>query len=838
MVIMVVHSRSMVLTTKVTTELVPIYDNTQSFTWEVIAEFPVNYDNITRIMLGFENSDDGEIKIGPPSQSYYGGVVYAASRSDNYATDGGPHNLFSNDSLSGTGWHHYALIRDRDQMRYKFYVDHVLTVDISDVNNNVINAESSQYLGIGCQSHNNFWDSFFEGCIDEIRISDVALHPTEFLPFSRENLLVSYPFNGNAIDVTGNGHDGVVSGAGLSLDRFGTQNSSYYFDGENDFINAGMEDAFPGTNDLTFSCWIKSPEADWSGSWPAIITKQVSADGTWTTDPFGLFLDNLGAPIFAIKSPNESAYFGSEQNIADNQWHLITVKYDQTAAIGSIYIDGELDTSTPTVANMIDNPNAPVYIGATYSTNASGFESAFEGNIDDVKIYNRLLSDAEIFSLYMENRIQIVIGDAEASPSTNALVPVYVEFPADSTYRAAELHISGYESGLNFVRVETDGSMLENHNWLIESGEETGSLVIAAAGSDEISGAGVLCYLEFSATSDNCLDMPVNCDFAEFNLNEWNTIENGLVSIMPTPEYGDVNQNGGIDTMDASEVLMFTIDNQDFNCQQMLNADVNEDSLIDGMDASLILQSIANGIELPVAPDDPAFLASGSVSIPELSANSGDPLVVPLSLSGGNNVFSFQGILHFDTTMLVLDASAPISLASGTSGIILKSQVIESGTLQFAGASAQEIGSNNVMVQLNFLVFDELTTGDSTVISFTEFKLNHNLQLDIQAATLVATEFLNEIPQSFTVSHSFPNPFNPSTTIRYGLHELSEVTVRIYDLNGREVWNLETREQAAGWYHLTWNGLSKEGTPVPTGMYIAQIQSGAELQTIKMAYLK
>lgn len=85
---------------------------------------------------------------------------------------------------------------------------------------------------------------------------------------------------------------------------------------------------------------------------------------------------------------------------------------------------------------------------------------------------------------------------------------------------------------------------------------------------------------------------------------------------------------------------------------------------------------------------------------------------------------------------------------------------------------------------------------------------------------------------------SFPNPFNPSTTIRYSLPVTSEVTLVIYNIVGREVTRLVSRSQPAGWYNVQWNGSSSDGTPAGTGVYFARIQAGNYSEVIKMVYLR
>lgn len=93
-------------------------------------------------------------------------------------------------------------------------------------------------------------------------------------------------------------------------------------------------------------------------------------------------------------------------------------------------------------------------------------------------------------------------------------------------------------------------------------------------------------------------------------------------------------------------------------------------------------------------------------------------------------------------------------------------------------------------------------------------------------------------PHSTVLLHSFPNPFNPTTTISYDLPESSEVTLTVYDIAGREVKTLQSQEQPAGNYAVQWNGVDESANQVSTGVYFAQLQAGGYSKTIKMVYLK
>ena len=85
---------------------------------------------------------------------------------------------------------------------------------------------------------------------------------------------------------------------------------------------------------------------------------------------------------------------------------------------------------------------------------------------------------------------------------------------------------------------------------------------------------------------------------------------------------------------------------------------------------------------------------------------------------------------------------------------------------------------------------------------------------------------------------NYPNPFNPSTTIRYCLPEETSVSLVIYDIRGNTVKTFTSETKAAGWYEIIWNGVDESGQPVSTGLYLTRLQAGSFTKTIKMLYLK
>ena len=92
--------------------------------------------------------------------------------------------------------------------------------------------------------------------------------------------------------------------------------------------------------------------------------------------------------------------------------------------------------------------------------------------------------------------------------------------------------------------------------------------------------------------------------------------------------------------------------------------------------------------------------------------------------------------------------------------------------------------------------------------------------------------------EGFYLAQNFPNPFNSSTTIHYGLSQKSAVSIIIYDVLGNTVKTIDAGAKHVGTYEYTWNGTNVSGNPVSTGVYFARLQVGEYNQTIKMLYLK
>ena len=91
----------------------------------------------------------------------------------------------------------------------------------------------------------------------------------------------------------------------------------------------------------------------------------------------------------------------------------------------------------------------------------------------------------------------------------------------------------------------------------------------------------------------------------------------------------------------------------------------------------------------------------------------------------------------------------------------------------------------------------------------------------------------SNVPNTFSLSQNFPNPFNPSTTIKYRVKETSKVQLKVFNILGNEVETLVSGLKPAGNYEVTWNAVN-----LPSGIYFYQLRAGSFTDTKKMVLLK
>jgi len=86
---------------------------------------------------------------------------------------------------------------------------------------------------------------------------------------------------------------------------------------------------------------------------------------------------------------------------------------------------------------------------------------------------------------------------------------------------------------------------------------------------------------------------------------------------------------------------------------------------------------------------------------------------------------------------------------------------------------------------------------------------------------------------SYKLSQNYPNPFNPVTTIKYQMPELNFVTIKVYDVLGKEVATFVNEEKPIGSYEVEF-----DGSALTSGIYFYQLKTDTYIETRKMVLLK
>ena len=102
----------------------------------------------------------------------------------------------------------------------------------------------------------------------------------------------------------------------------------------------------------------------------------------------------------------------------------------------------------------------------------------------------------------------------------------------------------------------------------------------------------------------------------------------------------------------------------------------------------------------------------------------------------------------------------------------------------------------------------------------------------------LGTAYDGFIPEFFSLHQNFPNPFNPSTRIRYDLREETHVSLTVYDMLGKQITSIVSESQSAGVRTVIWDGTDASGRNVSAGVYLYRIQAGTFTETRKMVLLK
>ena len=319
----------------------------------------------------------------------------------------------SNILVNDDKWHHVAVVNNANT--FQLYIDGKADGSSSVMNPNITSGNAM--IGKSTDGAANDW--YFNGDIDELRVYNRALlagdvlnlynaTKNKFVKVAPKNGLVGY-WNMDANDISGatiydksgNGNNGTISGAVIGS---GKVKEALDFDGSNDSIVVTQSSAINLTANMTLSAWvyINGYGAGCTGDQEIIFKR----DSGGTNYQFYYGGDTPGRT-------NKISYYDGTNTLISNDtvnqgvWNHVALTVDDAGNSGTIYINGV--SSGSGTANIGGDSTPDLYIGLSYDVGqCSGQDYPFFGMIDEVRIYNRELSVAEMTQLYEATKINYI----------------------------------------------------------------------------------------------------------------------------------------------------------------------------------------------------------------------------------------------------------------------------------------------------------------------------------------------------------------------------------------------------------------------------------------------
>ncbi|MFH1527492.1 MAG: dockerin type I domain-containing protein [Bacteroidota bacterium] len=602
-----------------------------------------------------------------------------------------------------------------------------------------------------------------DGWLEDFESYSVSTFPSTWIP------------DGNGPNISSNYVDNSVSSSGSnSLRLFGEINSCW---GALAYRELNAKPPF------YVEVKIRNGDESLGGCHPMRGGLSLRHGTSWTNPSrrFILFDDGI------IYGGDDSMALGSFQTLT---WYTIKVLYEQPSPNNirlSYWVDdvfkGSQNYEAFDVESQLLNLELVVQEGTAW--------------FDDVKV-------EPISEIGGVSSIQINVPEISANRGDTVTVPINVTFPNNKIYDSAELSFGSYFDGLEFIEVDTTSTLIGNAGWTYTLNETNYLLLSAFSGADEISGSGVFCELKFVVTGLPCDFVPLTIESALFNTGEDSvTVTNGGIQIEPILVYGDVDGNGKIQAHDASLILKHIVGYETLLCQSLANADVTLDGSVSALDVSIIHQYLVHLID--ILPHDSTMgnlKASGEISMENQVINSSSILEVPLFLSNGDNILSFDGKVLFDPKILNYQDIIWSDLQKNFS-IEVNSK---NGEIYFAGANSVPDGQTGVFAILIFEVSDVIEGNTEIVLERIRFNEGTVLTNSADASIVVGLNSDSEnLPMEYSINQNYPNPFNPSTTLYYQLPEISSVRLTVFDILGNAIITLVNEEQPTGIYQKTFH---------------------------------
>ena len=212
--------------------------------------------------------------------------------------------------------------------------------------------------------------------------------------------------------------------------------------------------------------------------------------------------------------------------------------------------------------------------------------------------------------------------------------------------------------------------------------------------------------------------------------------------------------------------------------------------------------------------------------------------------------FSIKPLNIPANTYISLDIKWPFQIAPGitfslialnSSGTQVSSKIISVGSNSSSWTTISLDPVTEVITELRIVMSSSQQT--STFFAAVEFGVdnlrynfasqNPTLVYSFENDVVTAVEKAASVPTTFRLEQNYPNPFNPATVIKFSSSQVERVSLKVYDMLGREVATLVNEEKMPGVYQVNFDGSS-----LASGTYLYRLQVGGDTQVKKMILMK
>jgi hypothetical protein len=439
---------------------------------------------------------------------------------------------------------------------------------------------------------------------------------------------------------------------------------------------------------------------------------------------------------------------------------------------------------------------------------------------------------------------KLLAGGGAGMPGDTVIVPMTITDPTAYGIQSAEFAVTYNEGRLTALGTIDTGTIVEVAGWMGSlCSISSGRIDISMAGANSLSGPGVLVYIQFviDPITYNTAAALMPAD-GLFNEVFPPLHEAGTITITAFPSIA-VSPNS--DVIVIGDKLQFSVGGSPTPplAWGVTNPTVAE------IDETGELTALAHGSTRVFVTDDIGSTDTTDVfSICDLYVVAPDttvPSVLPYSVPispdrnvAGMGIYGYEMTLAFQETIVEFVGATTVGTATESWGVPIVNATVP-GQVIIVHAGATSLSGSLPLIKVNFQGIPG-TGGSTSYLNITNILFNEgNPCALVQNGSILSAIDNNILIPRMHLEQNFPNPFNPSTTIRYQLAEKGKATVRVYSPSGSLVRTLVDRfHEVAGCHEVRWDGRNDRGGKVASGVYLYRLDSNGCYRVKKMVLIK